>query len=124
MHLPRDLVRLNQALLEQFIRLCDKYGCSLARFNQFGQLFWRAIAAAKSSGANEFDMGRTQQDNPGLLAFKNHWVSNPKPLVYWQYPYTHDSASSWQFKLAKRAFSFVPESSLTMLGKWIYRHLG
>lgn len=106
-----------------------KYGCSDARFNQFGAtpwLFWKAITAAKSTGANQFDMGRTEQDNQGLLAFKNHWVPQPKRLVYWQYPYTatHDSAGSWQLKLAKRAFSFVPDRFLTVLGKWIYRHVG
>jgi len=27
----------------------------------------------KSSGAIEFDMGQTEEDNPGFLAFKNHW---------------------------------------------------
>jgi len=106
-----------------------KYGSSDARFNKFGAtpwLFWSAIASAKSSGANEFDMGRTQEDNPGLLAFKNHWVPHPKRLVYWQYPYsaTHDSAGSWQLKLAKRAFAIVPDRLLTILGKWIYRHVG
>jgi hypothetical protein len=106
-----------------------KYGCSDARFNKFGAtpwLFWKAITAAKSSGASELDMGRTQEDNPGLLAFKNHWVPHPKRLVYWQYPYTstHDSAGSWQLKLAKRAFSLVPDRLLTILGKWIYRHVG
>jgi lipid II:glycine glycyltransferase (peptidoglycan interpeptide bridge formation enzyme) len=106
-----------------------KYGCSDARFNKFGAtpwLFWSAIASAKSSGANEFDLGRTEQDNPGLLAFKNHWAPHPKRLVYWQYPYkpTRDPAASWQWKLAKRAFSFVPDRLLTILGKWIYRHVG
>jgi hypothetical protein len=71
-------------------------------------------------------MGRTQEDNPGLLAFKNNWVPHPKRLVYWQYPYTvpHDSAGSWQLKLAKRAFSLVPNRLLIILGKWIYRHVG
>jgi Acetyltransferase (GNAT) domain len=106
-----------------------KYGCSDARFNQFGAtpwLFWKAITAAKSIGAKQFDMGRTEQDNPGLLAFKNHWVPHPKRLVYWQYPYTstHDSAGSWQLKLAKRVFPLVPDRLLTILGKWIYRHVG
>jgi len=106
-----------------------KYGSSDTRFNKFGAtpwLFWSAIASAKSTRANEFDMGRTQQDNPGLLAFKNHWVSHPKRLVYWQYPYTakRDSASSWQLKLAKRVFSFAPDRLLRILGKWIYRHVG
>jgi len=106
-----------------------KYGCSDARFNKFGAtpwLFWKAITAAKSTGAKKFDMGRTQQDNPGLLAFKNHWAPHPKRLVYWRYPYhsTRDPASSWQWKLARRAFAFVPNRLLTVLGRWIYRHVG
>jgi hypothetical protein len=109
--------------------VCYKYGCSDARFNKFGAtpwLFWRAIAAAKRSGASEFDMGRTEQDNPGLLAFKNHWVPHPRPLIYWQYPYasTRDFVPSWQWKLAKRAFSFMPDRLLKILGKLIYRHVG
>jgi hypothetical protein len=109
--------------------VCYKYGCSDARFHRFGAtpwLFWRAIAAAKRSGANDFDMGRTQQDNLGLLAFKNHWVPHPKRLVYWQYPYTStlESAASWRLKLAKRAFSFAPDRLRTIVGKWIYPHVG
>lgn len=106
-----------------------KYGCSDARFNKFAGtpwLFWRAIAAAKSNGANEFDMGRTQQDDTGLLAFKNHWVPQPKRLVYWQYPYAAslDSVKEWKLKLAKSAFSFLPNRLLTIVGKLIYRHFG
>ncbi|SRR6266571_8327713 len=106
-----------------------KYGCSDARFNRFGAmpwLFWRAIAAAKSNGANEFDMGRTQQDNAGLLAFKNQWVPLPKRLVYWQYPYASslDSVDNWELKIAKGAFSLMPDRLLTIIGRLIYRHIG
>jgi hypothetical protein len=109
--------------------VCYKYGCSDARFNKFGAtpwLFWRAIGAAKSRGASEFDMGRTEEDNPGLLAFKNHWVPHPKRLVYWQYPYTstQNSVGNWQLKLAKRAFSLMPKRLLTLFGELIYRHIG
>lgn len=109
--------------------VCYKYGCSDARFNKFGAtswLYWRAISAAKQSGANEFDMGRTELDNPGLLAFKNHWVPHPKRLVYWQYPYasTRESASSWQVRLAKRTFSFMPDRILRIIGQLVYRHVG
>ena len=106
-----------------------KYGCSDARFNKFGAtpwLFWKAIAAAKSSGVKEFDLGRTDLDNPGLLAFKNHWDPHPKRLVYWQYPYASslDFAGNWQLKLAKRAFSILPDTLLTILGRLLYRHVG
>jgi hypothetical protein len=106
-----------------------KYGCSDVRYNMFGAtpwLFWRAIAAAKSNGANVFDMGRTQQDNAGLLAFKNQWVPQPQRLVYWQYPYASflDSSENWKFRIAKNAFSHMPGRLLTIIGELIYRHIG
>jgi len=106
-----------------------KYGCSDASFNKWGAtpwLFWRAIAAAKSNGASEFDFGRTQQDNAGLLAFKNHWVPEPKHLVYWRYPYSPslETGEDWKSKLAKSAFSFMPDRVLTIIGKLMYRHIG
>jgi hypothetical protein len=106
-----------------------KYGCSDARFNKLGAtpwLLWRAIAAAKSNEANVFDMGRTQKDDAGLLAFKNHWVSKPKRMVYWTFPHTPslDSPDGWKFRIAKRIFSFMPNSLRTMAGRLIYRHIG
>jgi Acetyltransferase (GNAT) domain len=106
-----------------------KYGCSDASFNKFGAtpwLLWKAIAAAKLNGANEFDMGRTEKDNAGLLAFKNHWVPQPKHLVHWQFPYASSLASvdDWKSKIAKTLFSYMPDRLLTVIGKLIYRHIG
>jgi len=106
-----------------------KYGCSDTRFNKFGAipwLFWSAIASAKSKGAIEFDMGRTQQDNPGLLAFKNHWVPHPQRLIYWQYPYddSNNLAGNWKRKLAKSALPFLPNGLQKIIGKVLYRHAG
>jgi hypothetical protein len=71
-------------------------------------------------------MGRTQEDNAGLLAFKNHWVPAPKRLVYWQFPYTSflDSVHGWKLKMAKRLFSYMPDRLLTIIGKLMYRHIG
>ena len=106
-----------------------KYGCSDARFHQFGAtpwLLWRAIEAAKLNGANEFDMGRTEEDNLGLLAFKNHWVPEPKPLVYWRFPEAGSlrSANGWKLNIAKYVFSSMPDGLRTMAGRLIYRHIG
>ena len=106
-----------------------KYGCSDARFNKFGAtpwLLWRAIAAAKSNGAIKFDMGRTEENNAGLLAFKNHWVPQPKRLVYWKFPdaSSPDSINSWKLRMAKRVFSLMPYRLLRITGKVIYRHIG
>jgi hypothetical protein len=106
-----------------------KYGCSDAQFNKFGAtpwLLWRVIAASKSSGVKEFDLGRTQEDNPGLLAFKNHWVSQPRRLVYWKFPNASslDSIDGWKFKMAKYVFPCLPDRLVKMTGKLIYRHIG
>jgi lipid II:glycine glycyltransferase (peptidoglycan interpeptide bridge formation enzyme) len=106
-----------------------KYGCSDVRFNRFGAipwLLWNAIADAKASGAKEFDMGRTQDDNEGLLTFKGHWVSHPSRLVYWKYPDSPSlgSANGWKLKAAMQVFSYMPERILRMTGRLIYRHIG
>jgi|SRR5579862_7685399 hypothetical protein len=106
-----------------------KYGCSDARFNKFGAmplLLWSAIQSGKLKGANVFDMGRTQEDNAGLLAFKNHWVRQPERLVYWKFPDSSavDSLDRWKLEMAKRIFSYMPGRLLTITGRLIYRHIG
>jgi hypothetical protein len=106
-----------------------KYGCSDVGFNKFAAtpwLFWKAITAAKLNGASQFDMGRTQEDNPGLIAFKNHWVQHPERLTYWRYPYAAplDAVGGWKLQLAKSAFSIMPKSLLTKVGQLMYRHIG
>ena len=105
-----------------------KYGCSNAQFNRVGAmpwLLWKAITAAKLSGASQFDMGRTEQQNAGLLAFKNRWVRQPQPLVYWRFPDrpSLDLASDWKLELAKRVFSLMPDRLRTAAGSIIYRHI-
>lgn len=105
-----------------------KYGCSDKRFNNLGAtpwLLWNAIARAKATGATAFDMGRTQEDHAGLLAFKNHWVRQPEPFVYWSFPSVPllDSVDG-RLKLAKRVFSYMPERLLSLTGRIIYRHIG
>jgi Acetyltransferase (GNAT) domain len=106
-----------------------KYGCSDTRFNRFGAmpwLLWRAIETGKSNGASQFDMGRTQEDNAGLLAFKNHWVPQPERLVYLKFPQSSAMCSTdrWKLHMAKRIFSHMPDRLLTITGKLIYRHIG
>ena len=107
-----------------------KYGCSDVRFNQFGAtpwLLWNAISAAKSGGATEFDFGRTDANDAGLLAFKNHWVPHPKRLVYWKFQkgaQAPPSMESWKSKLAGLAFSNLPVGILEFAGKILYRHFG
>jgi hypothetical protein len=106
-----------------------KYGCSDVRLNKLGAtpwLLWRAISAAKFSGAIEFDMGRTEESNAGLLAFKKHWVPVPKQLVYWNFPHVSGvgPVGGWKVKMAKHVFSCMPRKLLAVTGRLIYRHIG
>jgi hypothetical protein len=106
-----------------------KYGCSDARFNKYGAipwLLWKAVTDGKSHGATEFDMGRTEQEHTGLLAFKNHWTKSRKQLVYWRFPRVTaiDSTENWKLRLAKPVFSCMPKSLLTITGRLVYRHIG
>ena len=107
-----------------------KYGSLDVRFNQLGAmpwLLWRAIVAAKSNGASEFDMGQTEENDANLLALQNHWVPGPKRLVYWRYSDNSPSrvsADSWKLKMAKGAFSYIPSGLSTITGKLLYRHIG
>lgn len=106
-----------------------KYGCSDIRSKGFGAtpwLLWNAVVAAKSNGAMNFDLGRTEEDNTGLLAFKNRWVSQPGSLNYWRFPDTPSSSSRqhWKLKVVKRVFSVMPNGLLKVLGGIVYRHIG
>jgi hypothetical protein len=105
-----------------------KYGCSDASANNLGGtpfLFWKTIQEAKEQGMVELDMGRSDSDNPGLIAFKAHWGAEPSTLVYWRYPKpAAPRHSSWKARFARQLLSAVPDSSLVAAGKLLYRHIG
>jgi lipid II:glycine glycyltransferase (peptidoglycan interpeptide bridge formation enzyme) len=110
--------------------LVYKYGCSDKRFNSLGAtplLFWRAIENAKATGAREFDLGRSDEDNPGLVAFKDSWTNNSVRLVYWRFPparSVHGSRQGWAMRSAQRLLPHLPNRVLTTVGKFAYRHIG
>jgi hypothetical protein len=106
-----------------------KYGCSNTQFNHLGAtpfLLWRAIWGAKSNGATEFDLGRTEMDNAGLIAFKNKWAPEPQTLTYWKFPGSlADSVRfDWKVKVLKGVFSLMPSRLLTATGRFLYPHIG
>ena len=106
-----------------------KYGCSNKHFKYLGAtplLLWRAMSEAKSNGATEFDLGRTEMDNAGLIAFKNKWAREPQALTYWRFPSSPaDSARfDWKLKLLKQVFSFMPDRLLMATGRLLYPHIG
>jgi hypothetical protein len=106
-----------------------KYGGSDARLNNLGGmalLFWKTIQEAKQAEAEEFDLGRSDCDNLGLIAFKEHWAADRSTLTYWRCPVVARPASTdgWRIRFAKQMFARLPDGVLTLAGKLLYRHIG
>ena len=110
--------------------LVYKYGCSDARFHNLGGtalLFWKAIQDAKRSGALEFDMGRSDCANAGLISFKENWGAARSSLDYWRYSANGasiHSSSSRRRRAVEAVFSRMPNAVLRVAGKLLYRHIG
>jgi hypothetical protein len=104
-----------------------KYGGYNEKFKHLGVmplLLWRAIENAKAKGATEFDLGRSDENNAGLVAFKSKWAKDPSRLVYWRYPALPLSSSTdWKLKGAQALFARSPSTVLTAAGRMLYRHI-
>lgn len=109
--------------------LVYKYGCSDENFNQLGGtqfLFWQAIQDAKRDQLSEFDMGRSDCDNPGLVTFKDRWGAARTRLVYLRYPRArfHSIREATQGKFSKRVFACMPDGLLSATGRVLYKYMG
>ncbi len=104
-----------------------KYGCSDPKFNHcsgMSLLMWNAIQEAKALGASEFDFGRSDQDNPGLVAFKDHWGTSRLTLNYYRFPASGRNPDRLSGRVARYAFRRLPDFVLTTAGTLLYRHAG
>jgi CelD/BcsL family acetyltransferase involved in cellulose biosynthesis len=104
-----------------------KYGCSNSAFHRFGGtafLFWKAMQEAKACGLENFEMGRSDVDNLGLIAFKERWGATPSTINYWTYPQSHGSFSNITRKLARRMVPMTPNLALEAGGSLLYKHIG
>jgi GNAT acetyltransferase-like protein len=103
-----------------------KYGCSDTAYNRYGgtlSLMWRAIQDAKHSGRTEFDLGRSDNDDPGLIAFKDHLGGRRSTLTY--YRCTGPSLDLRRTPAADGAIaSLVPRTIKARMGGSLYRHFG
>jgi lipid II:glycine glycyltransferase (peptidoglycan interpeptide bridge formation enzyme) len=110
--------------------LIYKYGCSDAQFNNLGGtplIFWKVIQQAKSEGIEEFDLGRSGYEDPGLIAFKEHLGAMSTELRYYRSPVSkkqRESSKSAGPSFARQALARMPDSVLTGVGQLFYRHLG
>jgi CelD/BcsL family acetyltransferase involved in cellulose biosynthesis len=109
--------------------LVYKYGASDARFQNLGGMhlcLWRAIEEAKDAGLREFDLGRSDLENEGLITFKDRWGARRGSLTYFR-QWLHAPRSGiapWQTPLAKKALAHAPDALRDIAGRLLYRHLG
>jgi hypothetical protein len=105
-----------------------KYGCSDAKFHNLGGmqlLMWQAIQDAKLSCARCFDFGRSECDDEGLVAFKDHWGGMKRLITYYRYPaQVSESPSHWGVRSAKAILKHLPGRAQMALGWLFYRHAG
>ena len=106
-----------------------KYGGSDAAHHSMGGmpfLFWRAIEAAKALGAEALDLGRSDLDQPGLIAFKAHLGAVRSELAYYTSPEPRARALGRgpAARLAGMAVRYLPDTALDLTGRLLYRHLG
>lgn len=109
--------------------LVYKYSCSDKRFNNLGGthlLLWKAIQEAKNDGLVEFDMGRSDWGNAGLIVFKGRWGAVRSVLAHLRYPARHSQpgAAGLRMRIAKQILALAPDGLLTTAGSVLYRHLG
>jgi CelD/BcsL family acetyltransferase involved in cellulose biosynthesis len=105
-----------------------KYGCSDKAFSRVGGtalLFWKSIQEAKDNGFLELEMGRSDIDNVGLIAFKEHWGATRTVMHYWNWPPQPKGVSRlWEKKLTRQVVSVCPDIALEAVGKLLYKHIG
>ena len=109
--------------------LVYKYGGSDRRFSNTGGmqfLLWRAIQEAKNDNLWELDLGRSDADNLGLIAFKNRWGAAKTDLAYFRYPVMSADllAKASQGPISKYVWSHAPDTLVTAASEALYKHLG
>jgi hypothetical protein len=107
--------------------LVYKYGCSDHRFHRLGGvpwLLWRAIQEAKTDQLRAFDLGRSDPDNAGLIAFKNRWGAAPVPLSYWRLSRTASGERTKLRYVGRRLCAHAPLPVVSAAGRIFYRYMG
>jgi hypothetical protein len=106
-----------------------KYSCSDMAFQNFGGtpfLLWKTILEAKTIGLTCMDFGRSNADNPGLIAFKDRWGAKSSKLSYLRWPGKQIAvrAKSHSSGLARQLLAMMPDALLQVTGRILYRHVG
>lgn len=105
-----------------------KYGCSDAQYHRLGAMqlvLWKAIQDAKNQALTDFDMGRSDWGNDGLIAFKDHWGAARSCLFYFRDPLVTRrlSPAGTSLGIVRRLLSLAPDLALATAGSLLYRHI-
>ena len=106
-----------------------KYGCSDFRYRQFNGmafLLWRSIQEAQQEGFREFDLGRSDPTNAGLITFKERWGSIGSTLAYWSDGTNRfdGAAAKWMSRCGRQLVPYLPDSLLSTASRLLYKHVG
>ena len=109
--------------------LVYKYGGADRRFSSLGGmqlLVWGAIQRATQDGLGEFDLGRSDISDPGLVTFKGRWGAEQSSLSYYRYGAmpSRRLAKTYQSSIGKYVWAHTPKAVLTAAGRVLYRQLG
>jgi hypothetical protein len=87
-------------------------------------LFWDAIRDGKQTGFSEFDLGRSDLDNPGLITFKGRLGASSSILRYLRFSRSRPHSGERARHIPKWFFASMPNGLLTIAGNLLYRHIG
>jgi lipid II:glycine glycyltransferase (peptidoglycan interpeptide bridge formation enzyme) len=107
-----------------------KYGCSDSSFSNMGgtpYLFWKVIQQAKETGFSVFDLGRSDYEDDGLIAFKEHLGATAKDITYFRGSHLKNERlfpKTGAASLMRYTLSRLPDPLLAGIGNILYRHIG
>ncbi len=90
-------------------------------------VMWEAINWLSKRGFKCLSLGRTDQDNPGLLRYKNGWAAEQKTINYYRYSVSENRfvvKKKGSCSLGTRFFRAAPVAVSNILGGVLYKHVG
>ena len=109
--------------------LVYKYGGADRRFVLLAGCsccYGERYSVATQDGLREFDLGRSDISDSGLVTFKDRWGADQSILSYRRYgtmPSTR-LAKTYQSSIGKYVWAHTPKAVLTAAGRVLYRQLG
>lgn len=103
--------------------LVYKYGCSDASKNRLGGmplLFWKAIQDAKQASITTFDLGRSDLDAAGLIAFKERLGATAAVVEYVSNGHRSIVDLGLAQRVAAATFRRLPDPLLIGAGRLLY----